>query len=75
MTNYQLDFSKLTIGDMIPVLSANPSKADVLNLAHKVIVGGVYHLPLTEINPIVELVSNEFVAWMASAEFMRMVGK
>ena len=73
MTNYQLDFSSLTIGDMIPVLAHNPSSADVLILAHKVVVGGVYHLPPTEISTILQLVSTEFGNWIASKEFMKMV--
>lgn len=75
MPNYKLDFSKLTIEDMLPVLTHNPSTADILILAHKCIVGGVFHLPPTEISPITKLVSSGITEWMASDEFMKMVGK
>ncbi len=75
MTNYKLDFSALTIEDMIPVLSHNRSIADILILAHKCVVGGVFHLSPTEITPIVKAVDSGITEWMASDEFMKMVNK
>lgn len=75
MSKYKLDFTTLTIRDMLPVLSGAPTTADVLVLADKVIIGGIMHLSPTEIKPITELVSQEIAAWLASDEFMKMVKK
>jgi len=74
--NYQLDFSHLTIGDVVPVMSHNPSVQDVLVFSDKVVVGGIMHLPLSEAKSITELVVEQFVVWTASNEYMHwMAGK
>ena len=73
MTDYKLDFTKLTIADALPVLSSSPSIADILVLSHKIIEGGIYHLPINEINPILQQVSTELPIWMASFEFSKWV--
>jgi len=75
MNEYKLDFAKLTIGDVRPILTASPSTADWLTFADKATVGGIMHLPITEIRPLMELVTAEFAAWLASTEFMRWVAK
>ena len=75
MNEYKLDFTKLTIGDVRPVLTANPSVGAWLTMTDKIVLGGIMHRPVTEIRPIMELVTVEFAAWLASAEFMRWVAK
>lgn len=75
MHQYQLDFTKLTIGDLQPVLSASPSVADYIAFADTVIEGGVLGLPVSELNPVLQLVSTEFVSWLASTEFSKWVAK
>lgn len=63
--NLEFDFSKLTIGDL-RVITPDASTGDLIAFANKVVVGGVYHLPATELRTIMELVMSEFAKWVAA---------
>ena len=60
---HYFNFDRITIGDIAPVLTHNPSAADWLALADKVVLGGVYALPATEVQAIVESTPKELHAW------------
>ena len=60
---HYFNFDRITIGDIAPILASNPSAADWLALADKVVLGGVYALPATEVQAIVEATPKELHAW------------
>ena len=60
---HYFNFDRITIGDIAPILASNPSAADWLALANKVVLGGVYALPATEVQAIVEATPKELRAW------------
>lgn len=60
-----VDFSKLTLGDL-RVITSEASTGDLIAFANKVVVGGVYHLPATELRPVMELVISELAKWIAA---------
>lgn len=58
-----LDFSKLTVGDM-RLLSDPNNVGNFIAFFDKVVVGGVSHLPMNEFHSIAEQVLAEFSEWM-----------
>lgn len=58
-----LDFSKLTVGDLKKLQNGAPI-GDLIEFANKVVVGGVDHLPATELTAIMGEVFTEFGKWM-----------
>lgn len=59
----ETDFSKLTLGDLRPVMVKDASPGDLIEFADKCVVGGVKHLPAIYFKPILEAVISEFVVY------------
>ena len=68
MDKYQFDFSAVTIGDMLPLLTGSPTVADLLIFANKVIVGGIVHLPPSEIDAIYKATGAATAEWIKTLQ-------
>lgn len=60
---YEFNFSKLTIGDMRPLWSGNPTPLDLIEFVNKVTVGGIMHLPMNQTEDLFEQFNIEFSEW------------
>lgn len=63
MNQYQLDFTKLTIGDIALVTSRYANLSDLLVFADKVVIGGIMDKSPLEIEGILAIVSEQFQVW------------
>lgn len=68
MNEYKLDFSKMTLYDVVLIGKKNPSASDMVLFADHVIEGGVMHLPYSELVTVIKLVSDNLPAYIASIE-------
>lgn len=58
-----LDFSKLTVGDLKKIRTDAPM-GDLIEFVNKVVVGGIDHLPANELGSILKTVFDEFALWL-----------
>lgn len=63
--NIEMDFSKLTVGDMLPLFNPNATTGDMIMFSNKIVVGGIMHLPVEDLETVLQKVASEFSKFMA----------
>ena len=67
---YEVDFSKITMGDIASYTRRDADIRDHLAFSDKVIIGGIKDIPANEILDVFRYVANEYGEWVN-----RIVGK
>jgi hypothetical protein len=61
----ELDFSKLTLGDIAPVMIHGAPLGVLIDFADKVVVGGAKHMPINVLFELMEYITPQFINWLA----------